>query len=165
MCVVSERPNPGTSASCSALVPNGCCLIGIEGAEASEDLIRRRQLMIHAHAELIQVAVLLLDRREVLRLSTGRRPAGRCCSSAAAIGSMRPAGMRLSAKGAQVPVVGIVSGSQIVPRPAKSPLRTAAPGTENVRVSDRFIRSPSKLPKKNEPLRRSGPPSVPPNWF
>ena len=65
--------------------------------------------------------------------------------------------------GAHVPVAGIAIGSQIGANPAKFPARTAAVGTENVLVSERFIRSPSKLPKKNERLRRSGPPRVPPN--
>ena len=79
------------------------------------------------------------------------------------MGSMRPAGIWLFGKGAHVPVAGIVSGSQIGPRPAKFPSRTAAVGTEKVRVNARSIRSASKLPKKNDRFRRSGPPSVPPN--
>ena len=36
---------------------------------------------------------------------------------------------------------------------------------EKVSVNDRCIRWPSKLPKKNDRLRKSGPPSAPPNWF
>ena len=47
----------------------------------------------------------------------------------------------------------MVSGSQIGPRPLKSPARTAADGTEKVRVSDRRMRSPSKLPKKKARFR------------
>ena len=57
----------------------------------------------------------------------------------------------------------MVSGSQTWPSPAKLPARIAALGTENVRVSERCSREPSKLPKKNERFALSGPPSVPPN--
>ena len=46
-------------------------------------------------------------------------------------------------RGAQPPVVGIVSGSQMLATPEKSPSRTAAGGTEKVRVSERRIRWPS----------------------
>ena len=69
---------------------------------------------------------------------------GTCWRNPAAIGSIRSAGIRLFANGVQLPVAGsIVSGSQIGANPAKSPARIASDGTENVRVSDRFIRSPS----------------------
>ena len=64
----------------------------------------------------------------------------------------------------QVPVAGMVVGSQIGPKALKSPLRAASVGTEKVRVCERLRRDASALTKKNDWLRRSGPPRAPPNW-
>ena len=59
------------------------------------------------------------------------------------MGSMRPAGIWLFANGVHTPVVGIVSGSQIAPSPAKLPFRAAAVGTEKTLVCDRRSLVPS----------------------
>ena len=50
--------------------------VGVERTEAGEEPIGSGELVVEAHAELIQVAVLFLDRREVLRVAAdevGRR--------------------------------------------------------------------------------------------
>ena len=73
--------------------------------------------------------------------------------------------MRLPAKNdPHAPLAGFrVNGSHTGSNPEKLPPRTAADGTENVFVSERVVRCPSKLRNANVRSRTIGPPNVPPN--
>ena len=67
-------------------------IVGVERAEAREQLVGVRQLMVEPRAELVEIAGRLLDRGQVLDGSRSTSAAARAASSAAAIGSMRLGG-------------------------------------------------------------------------
>ena len=67
-------------------------LVGVERAEARQQLVGGREPVIEPQAELIEMAILLFDRGQVLQAGRGRRQR-HVRSSADAIGSMRLAGI------------------------------------------------------------------------
>ena len=73
VCVVSVRPNPGTSDSCSALVPNGWRSSASNVLKRAKSWSELLEAVIDARAELVQVARRLLGRREVLEVPAGIR--------------------------------------------------------------------------------------------
>ncbi len=136
--VSSVRPKPGTIDSLVTLVPKGC-------VSSAPNVLKR------AKSWSLSVSRWSMRRLSWFTSFVSSSAADRFCtlpapvgigvarSIAAAIGSIRPAGIWLFANGMQPDGV----GSQIGPRPLKSPLRRAADGTENVRVCVRFSRWPS----------------------
>ena len=159
------RPNPGTSVSCSTLVPNGW------SSSASKVLKRANNWSLSPSRWSMRALNWSMLRSSVstaVRFCTSPGPLGSgvCSSRVAAIGSIRAAGIRLPGKKLpHAPLRGSrLSGSHSGACPEKSPPRTAEDGTENVCVSERSVRCPSKLTKKNVRSRTIGPPTVPPYW-
>ena len=120
--------------------------------------------MIEARAELVHVPGQLLGGGEVLEVRSGFG-SGTFWRNAAAIGSMRFAGIWLFGNGVQTPVVGMVSGSQMVPRPAKLPLRAAAVGTEKTSSGNGEASCLHSCRRRTSGSGRRGRRSTPPNWF
>ena len=159
VCVVSDRPNPGTSVSCSALVPNGW--------SSSASKVLKRANSWSASVSRWSRRTLNWSRSRVQLLGR-RRGSGTAApdvgSGDVAAGTPRrsgrcgSAGIWLFANGVQTPVVGIVSGSQIAPKPGEvAGARGRGRHREDVRVSDRCIRWPFVAAEEERPVLNERP--------
>ena len=111
--VVNDRPNPGTSVSWSALVPNGWSSSASNVLNRAKSWSASRQPVIEPHAELVELPVLFLDGREVLERGVRGRQRRRSAGTPPQSGRCGSPESGCSGNGVQTPVVGMVSGSQI----------------------------------------------------
>ena len=92
--LVSKRPaEPGHERLLKRAGAERLQLVGVEGAEPREQLVGVAEAMIDADAELVDVPRRLLHRRQILELTRRTSARGTCCRNAAAIGSIRSAGI------------------------------------------------------------------------
>ena len=74
--VLTSRPKPGTSVSCSAARPKRLPIVRVERAESREELVGGRKASIQAKAHLVDVVDLFAGGGEILncRIGGGQRP-------------------------------------------------------------------------------------------
>ena len=122
--VVKRTPKPGDERLLKRAGAERLELLRVERAEPPEQLVGGREVMIDTHAELIEVAVLLLRPMSGSGAARRRLGAARAASKAVAIGSMRLGrNLVVRERRANPRSSGSSADRRSVARPAKSPAR------------------------------------------